>query len=340
MPIFMDRHEVSDEVTAEHVARIHHEDLKIQHRYNCVGLTYWFDDVRKTAFCLVDAPNKESLINMHNEAHGKIPHQIIEVDPSIVESFLGRIEDPEKSTKTELNIINDPAFRILIIVNEDATPSDIIYKLAPKFEGRVVAPNLISFSSVTHSIEYSIALYNQFSKSNTSFGIGIASGIPVSDKSEIFEDTIKLAQRFSNISNNNILICSKVKNLYMSENQNKFPYQKHIVTIKPAEEQLLTKLVDFVEESWQNPDLQVDDFHEKLGYSKSGLYRVLKSLTGKSPSSFLKNYRLEKAETALKSSGQTVSEIAFACGFNSPSYFSKCFVKKYDVLPSAFQEIK
>ena len=87
MPIYMDRHDVSSEVTAEHVAHIHTEDLKIQHHYNCIGLTYWFDDIRKTAFCLIDAPNKESLINMHNDAHGKVPHRIIEVDPSIVESF-------------------------------------------------------------------------------------------------------------------------------------------------------------------------------------------------------------------------------------------------------------
>lgn len=61
MPIFMDRHDVSDEVTAENVAQLHQEDLKIQHKFNCRGLTYWFDGVRKTAFCLVEAPNKEAL---------------------------------------------------------------------------------------------------------------------------------------------------------------------------------------------------------------------------------------------------------------------------------------
>src|SRR5690606_22795592 len=116
MPIFMDRHDVSKEVTAEIVANLHQQDLKIQHKFNCKGLTYWFDDKRKTAFCLVEAPNKAALKNMHDLAHGKVPNRIIEVDQAVVESFLGRIEDPEKSLKTKLNIINNPAFRTIMIV--------------------------------------------------------------------------------------------------------------------------------------------------------------------------------------------------------------------------------
>ncbi len=39
MPIYMDRHDVSEAVTAVHVAQIHAEDLKIQHKFDCRGLT-------------------------------------------------------------------------------------------------------------------------------------------------------------------------------------------------------------------------------------------------------------------------------------------------------------
>ena len=88
MPIFMDRHNVSEAVTAVHVAQLHQEDLKIQDQFGCRGLTYWFDDKRKTAFCLIEAPNEQALRDMHEKAHGEIPHSIIEVDASIVESFL------------------------------------------------------------------------------------------------------------------------------------------------------------------------------------------------------------------------------------------------------------
>ena len=53
----MDRHDLPESVNAEHVAHIHQEDLKIEHEFGCKGLTYWFDDKRKTAFCLINAPN-------------------------------------------------------------------------------------------------------------------------------------------------------------------------------------------------------------------------------------------------------------------------------------------
>ena len=109
MPIYMDRHDVSETVTAENVAQLHQEDLKIQDQHGCRGLTYWFDNKRKTAFCLIEAPDKKAILKMHNKAHGQVPNSIIEVDASIVESFLGRIENPKKAKNTVLNIINDPA---------------------------------------------------------------------------------------------------------------------------------------------------------------------------------------------------------------------------------------
>jgi hypothetical protein len=112
----MDRHDVSEHVTAENVANLHQEDLKIQDQFGCRGLTYWFDEKRKTAFCLIEAPDKEAIFEMHNRAHGEVPHEVIEVDASIVESFLGRIEDPKKAKNTELNIISDPAFRTIMLI--------------------------------------------------------------------------------------------------------------------------------------------------------------------------------------------------------------------------------
>ena len=47
MPLYMDRHDVSAEVTAEHVAQLHQEDLKIQDQFDCKGITYWFDAERR-----------------------------------------------------------------------------------------------------------------------------------------------------------------------------------------------------------------------------------------------------------------------------------------------------
>jgi len=61
MPIYMDRHDLSETVTAEKIAELHQEDLKIQRQFDCRGLTYWFDGKRKTAFCLIEAPDAKSI---------------------------------------------------------------------------------------------------------------------------------------------------------------------------------------------------------------------------------------------------------------------------------------
>ena len=94
MPIFMDRHDMRD-MTAESVAEAHRKDLAIQDKYDVRYMTYWFDQRRGTGFCLVDAPDAATAEQVHREAHGEIPTDIIAVDLAAVEAFLSRIGDPE-----------------------------------------------------------------------------------------------------------------------------------------------------------------------------------------------------------------------------------------------------
>jgi AraC-like DNA-binding protein len=95
-------------------------------------------------------------------------------------------------------------------------------------------------------------------------------------------------------------------------------------------------LMDYTEREWSNTDINVDGISKWLGYSKSQLYRKMVFLTGKSPNSFILEYRLSRALSRLSKTDDNISQIAFETGFNSPEYFSKCFRKKFGVLPSAY----
>ncbi|MEJ2052020.1 MAG: DUF4242 domain-containing protein, partial [Calditrichota bacterium] len=110
MPIFMDRHD-SPGITELQAAEAHKKDIKIQQKFRCNAFTYWFDAERGNVFCLVEAPNEAAVIKWHDEAHGDIPNQIIEVNINIVEAFLGRIKDPEARDEPELLKLIGPAFR-------------------------------------------------------------------------------------------------------------------------------------------------------------------------------------------------------------------------------------
>lgn len=359
----MDRHDVSESVTAEIVAEIHQEDLKIQNQFGCRGLTYWFDEKRKTAFCLIEAPNKKSIKKMHNLAHGEVPHQIIEVDANIVESFLGRIEDPQKAQNTRLNIINEPAFRTIMVI-EIKRPfsiefhlkqlgsfiqdfSNSIQSIISDFDGRLVDKKedgfLASFKSVTKAVLCAEKVQAKFKVTSKQIGnesinlkIGLSAGAPVTEKESIFEDIIKLAKRMNNIEKAEIIVSSEVKELYKSENSNQFIDDELVLALSPDEEKFLNRLFEYIEKEWKNTDLKVDDFNKYLGYSRSQLYRKMVFLIGKSPNEFLMSYRLSKALKLLQEQKSNISEVAFDAGFSSPSYFTKCFRNKYQVLPSDF----
>ena len=360
MPIYMDFHDLPDGVTAAHVAEMHQADLKIEHKYNCRGLTYWCDERRQTAFCLIEAPNKQAIIDLHQKAHGAVPQRIIEVNDTIVESFLGRIVDPEKSQNTKLNIINDPAFRTLMVVTikkkslrKDGLETlnaairgynKSITNIISKQKGRIVKEKtntyLMSFDSVTNAIKSAIEIkeiYNCVITPDLQFQIGISAGIPVTHKKSIFEDTIKKANYLSYISNKKITITQEVKDLYESENrQISIESINEFRVLNTKEESFVMQLIDYTEKVWSHSNVNVSDFHKNLGYSKSKLYRTMMSLIGNSPNRFLKNYRLHMAIELLDRKELNISEIAYQTGFSSPTYFSKCFQEAFGVLPSNY----
>lgn len=243
MPIFMDRHDIADEITAEHLARMHQMDLKIEHQFGCKGMTYWCDEKRKLAFCLIQAPNKQAIEDMHNHAHGGYPHKIIEVDAALVESFLGRIEDPENTRNTELNIIDDSAFRTLMTVKIEKDMNGSIGKdelnkavnqvnqslerTISKYKGRLVNQKddciLTSFDSVTDAVQCTLesqSIPDTVSGSLT-IKIGLSGGVPVTEKPSIFEDTIKLSTYLSEIPHERITVTSEIKDLFEGENFNR-----------------------------------------------------------------------------------------------------------------------
>jgi AraC-like DNA-binding protein len=360
MPIYMDFHDLPDGVTAAHVAEMHQADLKIEHKYNCRGLTYWCDERRQTAFCLIEAPNEQAIVDLHQKAHGAVPQRIIEVNDTIVESFLGRIEDPEKSQNTKLNIINDPAFRTLMVVTikkknlrKDGYKTlsaairgyhKSITNIISKQNGRIVKEKantyLMSFDSVTNAIKSAIEIqeiYNCVITPDLQFQIGISAGIPVTNKESIFEDTIKKANYLSYLSNEKVAISKEVKDLYESENR-QIPKDenKEFNILDSKDEEFVLQLMEYTEKVWSHSNINVTDFHKNLGYSKSKLYRTMMSIIGVSPNSFLKEYRLNKALELLDRKTSNISEIAYQTGFSSPTYFSKCFHETHGILPSNY----
>ncbi|QHV95313.1 hybrid sensor histidine kinase/response regulator transcription factor [Spirosoma endbachense] len=114
--------------------------------------------------------------------------------------------------------------------------------------------------------------------------------------------------------------------------------QPQDITVTSADEKFLTRIIRIVEENMSNPEFNVEQFGREVGLSRMQLHRKLLSLTGQSSGDFIRLMRLKRAGQLLEGRAGNVSEIAYGVGFNSLSYFTKCFREQFGVLPSDYLE--
>jgi len=107
----------------------------------------------------------------------------------------------------------------------------------------------------------------------------------------------------------------------------------------PLDEKFLTKMLHIIEEHLSDSQFDVLVLGDKLGLSKSTLYRKMKVLLNLSPSEFIKNIRLKHACQMMdQDKSISVSEVAFATGFSDPRYFATCFKAEFGLTPSEYQK--
>jgi class 3 adenylate cyclase len=226
MPIFMDRHDLAG-MSAEDLAQAHKMDLEIQDQFGVKFMTYWFDDDRKTGFCLIDAPDAETAKRVHAASHGNVPEDVIAVDISAVEAFLGRITTAAHPSNDDVGG-QGSAFRAVmftdIVGSTEMTArlgdeqsvemvrahDSIVRRSLKKLNGREIKHTgdglMASFDETAQSIECARSIQKDFETFNKSspeklgLRIGLDAGEPVSDNSDLFGSTVQMAARLCAIA--------------------------------------------------------------------------------------------------------------------------------------------
>jgi signal transduction histidine kinase/AraC-like DNA-binding protein len=106
--------------------------------------------------------------------------------------------------------------------------------------------------------------------------------------------------------------------------------------ITPIDQKFLKQLLLKINDHIPDLDYSVEKLAGDLAVSRSLLHKKLIALVGESPSDVLKRIRLNKAAELIKQKSGNISEIALEVGFNSPSYFTKCFQKQFGFNPSQY----
>ncbi len=138
----------------------------------------------------------------------------------------------------------------------------------------------------------------------------------------------------------NVLL-AQIKNLLTQRKRLQDNYAKKFMTTQPMDigsldNYFLNKINMVIEKNMTNENLSVDMLAVEIGLSRSQLFRKIKQITNQSTSEYINMVKIKKATTLIASQNYTIDEVSFQTGFNSHSYFTKCFKKIHGQTPKEY----
>ncbi len=110
----------------------------------------------------------------------------------------------------------------------------------------------------------------------------------------------------------------------------------HNVTIKSSN-LVVERFEQVVEKNYQDREFDLAQMAASMGMSERQLQRKLRRYTGRSPTEYVRTFRLSRSLEYLLA-GASVRDTAAAVGFSSQAYFASCFKAEYGRTPSEYRE--
>ncbi len=360
MPIYMDYH-ILDEVTIEQVKQAHLIDKKTQDKYNVKYHQFWVNEKAGTVFCLIEGPNADACEQVHREAHGDVSCNIIEVEAGLMDLFMRKTHSVAHGVVYNRDGSIDSGLRYLLVIdivgktnllNHDhiqqfslpGIQRKYTYSEIQLFEGHEIKnlsdDSIIAvFKDVNKALECAIKLQSGFATRikqgewDVEFRMGLGDGQPVTMKEGFFEEAVDFSKHLSLISDDGTITISN--NVQKLSDFNKICGTNEKIKIVSERQR------DFAENFFKHTQIHLADSNfsitslsAELGVSRTQLYRKTMALTGRSPISFIRDIKMHKARNLIKMESLNICEIALEVGYNNPSYFSKCFLDRFGIVPS------
>jgi len=350
MPLYMDIHTVdSDDFSVEDVVTAHMKDLAVQEKFGVIQIKYWVDTDNKKIFCLMEGPSKEACNNVHLESHGNTACNIIEVSDDEYNLFLDRGKNKNDLAYTTSNEV-DPGYRTFLLIDTNDFSgkyrhyTNQLYKLLEQYGGINIAQaskGILSYFVVAaNAVNCTIAIDN-FLKTipdTYEYRLTIVTGSPVGEAGKkLYEETKNKINSIGSISLNGKIYMDEITKSILAKEPNAPKINsKTFKIVDKANFLLLEKMFEILKIQLYKPDFNLEKLNTALGLSKAQSYRKIKSITGFAPNNFIQELRLQQSLKILKLHTKTIAEIAYDCGFNSPTYFTRVFKKRFKILPTSF----
>jgi len=162
----------------------------------------------------------------------------------------------------------------------------------------------------------------------------IIQGLSAGSNDYIFKpfSTIELSLKIKN----QIAITKKYQEQFSNSDFQKRAELASVHSLNEKDKEFMDKIYASIEKHSTNNQLGVELIAGDLALSSSQLTRKLKSITGLTPGTLIKEVRLETAKEML-SNGHSVADVAYKIGYENPAYFSKVFKEHFGSQPSKFK---
>lgn len=249
MPLYMDIHTV-DGATAQDIAKAHVADVSIQDQYDVEYLKYWFNHDCGKLFCLVEAPSAEAAHCVHLKAHGLAAEKLIEVDPELVDGFMGASpangvgaamlpgpaghRDPGIRTVLFTDIVGSTEMCSLhgdeVAMAMLGVHDRVVREALAAHSGREVKHTgdgiMAAFLSAVSAVRSACSVHGALKDHNAGDAdfpvvvrIGISAGEPVDHANDLFGSTVQLAARLcAQAEPGQVLVSTVVADLCIGKN--------------------------------------------------------------------------------------------------------------------------
>lgn len=139
------------------------------------------------------------------------------------------------------------------------------------------------------------------------------------------------------------VLMAQIANLLQNRERLREIFLKHpyigaqSMALTKSDEEFIQKLHAIVLDNLDNSEFVVEDIAEQFNMSIASFYRKIKGILNLTPTEYIRAERLKRAAQLLKEKIYKVNEICYMVGFNSPSYFTKCFQQQFGVSPKDFE---
>lgn len=140
------------------------------------------------------------------------------------------------------------------------------------------------------------------------------------------------------------VLAARIDNLLRTyrNRQQAFRMEDHVrlaeLEYSSGDTRFLQDMADCIHTHLAEEGFDLEQLSGHLNVSKSTLHRKVKAMTGLTPLEFIRNIKLKYACEMLSRRDRNIAEIAYATGFSSPKYFTKCFKEEFGLTPREYQE--